>query len=1027
VLTGSGDQAAVAAALKAGADDYVVKRGDYLQRLPHLLQRAHARFGERAERRRRGLRVLYVEHNAADVDLLQRHLAQHAPHIELEWVPDAPTALARLVDGSLPACDVLLVDYRLPGMDGLELARQLREDYALQTPIVLVTAHGSEDVAASALHLGVDDYLAKHTGYLAEVPAVLEKVVHEAELARLSRRLAQVVAASPAVLYSLRQEQQGLVLEWVSENATQVLGTTVEADFPPVHPQDRCVLEDARRRASEDGHAVVQYRLQSDAWPQRWVRDELNRVESAHPAYVRLIGVLSDVSTRVLSEQVEAARRAALDALLAGRPLDAILTEIACRLEAIAPQMRIAILLVEPRRGVLRLAAAPSLPQDYNRSVDGFPIAEGNGSCGSAAALGEPVIVSDVFSHPNWAPYREAIRNYGFRACASWPFKDGEGRVLGTFAAYLAEARPPTAQEVALIEPFCQIAALAVMRVRAEERLRQAVAVFESTRDGILITDAQADILAVNPAFCRISGYSAEELVGRPVAMLKSLHHDPDFYRAIRSALLEVGHWQGEIWNRRKDGELYPLWLNINGLYDEEGRLRGYVGVATDLSELRSAQERLQHLAHHDPLTDLPNRLLFNARLQAAIERAHRHGLRLAVLFIDLDRFKDINDSLGHPVGDDLLVSVAHRLHSRLREGDTLARLGGDEFVLLLQDIATAEQAAAVARDLIDRFAQPFELAGGQQAYVGLSIGISLYPDDATDATALVQHADTAMYEAKAQGRNTYRFHIGSMTERARARLTLETRLRQAVQAEEFLLHYQPLIDLRLQRPYGIEALLRWLPRDGTLTSPAQFIGVAEETGLILPIGAWVLRTACRDAQRLRAEGLSLERLAVNLSMRQFQASELVDVVAAALAESGLPPSCLELELTESLLMHDPQKVLAALTDLKRLGVRLAIDDFGTGYSSLAYLRRFPIDTLKIDRAFIQGLGQDAADRAIAATIVAIARTLGLGVLAEGVETAEQLAQVRALECDAAQGFLLAHPMPLAELVRWWRTGQVGS
>lgn len=1024
MLTGSGSQEAVVAALKAGADDYLVKRGDYLERLPHTLARAHTHFRAQDARKRQGLRVLYVEHNAADADLLRRHLVRHAPHIRLDCVVDAASALARLGDDE-PPWDVLLADYRLPDMDGLELARHLREDLGLALPIVLVTAHGSEEVAARALHLGVDDYLIKHPGYLYEVPAVLEKVHRQAQLAGVHQRLARFVESSPVVLYSLRSEAGQFMADWVSENAARILGLDPDglagSDFPPVHPDDRSLLAQAREQALREGHAVVQYRLDLPHWPQRWLRDEINRTEHGGRG-LRLVGALGEITERVLAEQVEAVRRQALDDLLAGRPIDDILTAVALRLEALAPQMRISILLRDPRENVLRLAAAPSLPEDYNRKVDGLPVAPGHGSCGSAAATGEPVIASDVTTHPDWTPYRQAIAGYDFRACSSWPFKDAQGQVLGSFAVYLAEARAPSPAEVALIEPFCQIAALAVERYRVEERLRQAAAVFESTRDGILITDVRAEILAVNPAFCRISGYSAEELVGRNAAMLKSHYHEPAFYRALAQTLRETGQWQGELYNRRKDGELYPQWLNISGIYDASGQLRGYVGVATDLSEIKSAHARLQVLAHHDALTGLPNRLLLNTRLEAAIARAHRYGMRLAVLFIDLDRFKDINDCFGHPVGDELLVAVAQRLHGRLREGDTLARLGGDEFILLLEELGSAEQAAAVARDLIERFREPFTLGGGQQAFVGLSIGVSLYPEDAANATELIQHADTAMYAAKAQGRNTYRFHTEALTEQARARLTLETRLRLACEREEFVVHYQPLIDLSGDRPFGVEALVRWYPAEGPPVSPSRFIPLAEEIGLIHAIGRFVLQRACHDAKALRDAGLPLERLAVNLSMRQFEDAGMAEMIAAVLAESGLPPHCLQVELTESLFMHDPEKLLVELAELRRLGVRLAIDDFGTGYSSLAYLRRYAPDTLKIDASFVRDIDVDAADRAIAATIIAMARSLGVKVLAEGVETAAQLAELRTLDCDAAQGYLFGRPMPAEALQAWWQS-----
>lgn len=909
ILTGSGDQDAAIAALKAGADDYLTKRGDYLERLPRTLHAARERFIAQARQRARPLSVLYVEHNAFDVDLLRRHLAEHAPHIRIEAVPDANAALARLPRAPEAAgeYDVLLIDYRLPGLDGLELTKLLREERGLTLPIVFVTGHGSEEVAAQALHFGVDDYLSKHEGYLYEIAAVIEKVDRHARLER----------------------------------------------------------------------------------------------------------------ERVRQQQITDARRAVLDALIAGRPLREILTDIAKRLEALTPGTRVSILVADPRDGRLYTAAAPSLPDFYNAAVDGLEVREGCGSCGSAAALKKPVVVEDIDDHPYWQPYLEIAHRADIRACWSVPFFDDGGAVLGTVGCYYGEVRAPQVEELALIEEFARLAALAVTKARANEHLRQAAAVFESTRDGIVVTDLAPRILAVNRAWCEITGYSEAEALGQNPRILQSGRHDRPFYQELWKTLIETGHWQGEIWNRRKNGESYPEWLSISTVYDEKGKPRQYIGVLTDLSQLKAVEQKLEHLAHHDPLTDLPNRLLMQVRLAATLERAHRHHSRVALLFLDLDRFKNVNDSLGHPAGDVLLVEVAKRLRSRLREEDLLARVGGDEFVVLLEGIETPEQAAIVARGLIEQLVEPFTIEGNA-VFIGVSIGISLHPDDAQDATELIQHADAALYQAKQEGRNTYRFHTEALTRAARERLTLETRLRQALERQEFLLHYQPLVDCN-GKPFGVEALIRWQPPGEAMVPPVRFIPIAEETGLILPLGRWVVETACRQMAAWRRDGLPLQLLAVNLSARQFEDPELTQLIRVTLETTGLPPDCLELELTESLLMRDVARSLAVLQEFKTLGVRVAIDDFGTGYSSLAYLRRFPIDKLKIDQSFVRDLDVDASDREIAATIVAMARNLRLSVLAEGVETQAQFELLSALGCEAYQGYLFARPMPADEVVAWLR------
>ncbi len=556
-------------------------------------------------------------------------------------------------------------------------------------------------------------------------------------------------------------------------------------------------------------------------------------------------------------------------------------------------------------------------------------------------------------------------------------------------------------------------------RRRDENRLRQAAAVFESTRDGVLITDLTPRIVAVNRAYSEITGYDEAEALGANPSQLKSGRHDQSFYQAMWASLLETGHWQGEIWNRRKNGEVYPQWLSISSVRDARGEPSHYVGVFTDISQIKQSEARLEHLAHYDPLTGLPNRLLAQSRLRHAIERAERHRYRIAALYIDLDRFKTINDSLGHPVGDELLAAIAERLRARLRDEDTLARLGGDEFLLVLEYLQRPEDAISVAASLIAVLAPPFQLAEGRDVYVSASIGVSLYPDDAGNVTELIQHADAAMYQAKEQGRNTYRFYTEALTVAAHERLALETRLRQALERDEFVLHFQPLIGARDVRPIGVEALVRWAPPGEPLVPPGNFIALAEETGLIVPLGDWVLRAACAQARAWMDAGWPRLVVAVNLSGRQFQSRDMAALVRAVLDETGLPADRLELELTESMIMEQGRGAVATLTMLKDLGVRLAIDDFGTGYSSLAYLKRFPIDKLKIDQSFVHGLAHDSDDREIAATIIAMARSLNLEVLAEGVETEQQLAFLRLYGCDAYQGFLFGRPMPAGELAAW--------
>ncbi|MBT0961288.1 EAL domain-containing protein [Denitromonas iodatirespirans] len=556
-------------------------------------------------------------------------------------------------------------------------------------------------------------------------------------------------------------------------------------------------------------------------------------------------------------------------------------------------------------------------------------------------------------------------------------------------------------------------------RHAAAEASRQATAVFESTREGIIVTDLDQRILTVNPAFTEITGYSADEVIGQMPTLLHSGLHGDAFYQSLWATLVEAGHWQGEVMSRRKSGEVFPELLTISTVRDITGQPSRYVAVLTDLSRLRAFEAELAHLAHYDPLTGLPNRLLVQSRLDHALEKAQREGCWLAVMFIDLDRFKDVNDSLGHPVGDELLVAVAQRMRSRLRESDTLARLGGDEFLVVLEDIHRPEDAAEVAQALVRLQEASVSLPSGHEVYVGLSIGISLYPTDGNGTTELIRQADAAMYQAKGQGRNTFRFYTAALTEAADQRLAMEGRLRRALNAGEFVLHFQPQFEASTGEVVGCEALVRWQDADGRLMPPDRFIPLAEDTGLIVPLGQWVLETACAQAKAWRDAGVADLVMAVNLSARQLHQRDLAQRVAEVLERTGLPPDRLKLELTESMIMGQGEEAEALLQSLKALGVSLSIDDFGTGYSSLAYLKRFPIDEMKIDRSFVRDTPDDASDSEIVATIVAMARNLKLRVVAEGVETERQLAFLVRLGCNACQGYLVSPALPAAAFERF--------
>lgn len=556
-----------------------------------------------------------------------------------------------------------------------------------------------------------------------------------------------------------------------------------------------------------------------------------------------------------------------------------------------------------------------------------------------------------------------------------------------------------------------------------DDQIRQWAAVFTHTQEGVVITDDKGQALSVNHAFTRITGYTQEEVRGENMRMLNSGRQNPSFYRSMWASIRRTGYWQGEIWNRRKNGEVYAEWLSISTVRNALGEVTNYVGVFSDITDIKNSELKLDHLAHHDPLTNLPNRLLLLSRLDHALERCRREQRPGALLFIDLDHFKNVNDSLGHPAGDELLLKVTARMQDRLREADTLARMGGDEFVVLLEDLHAWGDAATVARELLSQFETAFLLEGGQEVFIGASIGISLFPENSTNGNALIQQADIALYKAKASGRNTFSYYDAGEGALVSAKLAMDARLRRALERNELTLAYQPLVRLSDGRIEGVEALLRWQDSNGESISPARFIPLAEETGLILALGDWALRQACLQMRAWLDEGLEPGHIAVNVSPRQFLQPALSERVAAILAETGLAPEYLELELTESAIMDEGSEAMYKLAQLKALGIGLAIDDFGTGYSSLAYLRRFAIDKLKIDQSFVRDIPSDRASVEIASAIIAMARSLSLKVLAEGIETAAQLDFLTERGCDSGQGYLFSRPVDAATAAQLFREG----
>ena len=543
----------------------------------------------------------------------------------------------------------------------------------------------------------------------------------------------------------------------------------------------------------------------------------------------------------------------------------------------------------------------------------------------------------------------------------------------------------------------------------SQYRLQLFSKLFEATLEGITVTDPEGTITEVNQAFTDITGYSREEALGQNPRVLKSDRHEPEFYDRMWKDIAAKGSWEGEIWNRRKSGEAYPEWLSISAIRDEDGHLAHYVGVFHDITEMKRKEEQIRFQANHDALTGLPNRSLILDRLDMALARAKRQQAKVAVVYLDLDNFKIINDSLGHTVGDEVLVRVAERFTALVREGDTVARLGGDEFVFLLDNVSDEADSAHMALRILVAMERPL-IVGGRELILSPSIGIALYPNDGQDPASLLKHADLAMYQAKQQGRNQYRLFTSELNERARRRLDLEGDLRRAIANEELFLVYQPKVDVAELMVRGMEALVRW-QRGGEVVPPGEFISLAEETGIIGPLGLYVLNRACRECRDLLVGQEEGFRVSVNLSARQFGTAGLAETVARILGENRFPAERLELEITESVLAGNVQETVERIASLRELGVSVSVDDFGTGYSSLAYLKHFPISTLKIDRAFIMGLGHDTGDENIVKTVIQLAQNFGLTVVAEGVEEAAQYRLLKDLGCDQIQGYLFSKPL----------------
>ncbi|PXW93523.1 PAS domain S-box-containing protein/diguanylate cyclase (GGDEF)-like protein [Sphaerotilus hippei] len=788
----------------------------------------------------------------------------------------------------------------------------------------------------------------------------------KAETVRQRDRLAHILDVSPAVIYTLSRRQDGQPgwdVDFISQNVEQVTGHgparwSSRADFwrEHIHPDDRTPAELAQQRLMQQGTVQHEYRFRHADGRWRWINDTVTLLRDAAGQPVTLTGAWLDVTDRKQAELATQASEHRYHELFDLNPLPMWVHDL------------------ETRRFVAVNAATTAR---YGYSHAEF----------STMTLEDIQPEAPGTALPPGESMHRRRDGTSFRAELSTRTLDREGRAV----------------QLVLVHDLTD-------RLDAQEHARLIAQVFESSQEGIFITDAQTRFLSVNGSFTRITGYSDAEVQGHTPALLKSGRQDRLFYAEMWARIKAEGRWEGEIWNRRKNGEIFPEWLTISAIQDSHGTLQQYLGIFTETSNRKAAEERILRLSNYDTLTDLPNRTLLAERARVVLAAAHQQDRPALLMHLNVDHFGGVNESLGHDAGDQVLRELAQRLSRALKPEDILCRLGGDDFILLLPGSAVHD-VAPIGLRLMEAVARPMTVAG-QALRLSASIGVAEYPGNGKDLAQLTQAAELAVHLAKREGRNTMRLFSLRMQQQVQETLAIARDLRWAVERRQLVLHYQPQVDALTHRLVGVEALVRWQHPQWGLVSPARFIPIAEDTGLIQEIGTWVLHEALRQNGAWQAAGLPIVPMAVNLSVAQFRHPLLHGTLAEALRHSGQPAHMLELELTESVAMEDSDFTVTTIAGLKQLGVSLSIDDFGTGYSSLSYLKRFKVDKLKIDQSFVRGLNRDPQDEAIVDTVISLARSLGLRTIAEGVETSDQLQFLQQHGCDEIQGYLFSRPVP---------------
>ncbi|NOQ76311.1 MAG: EAL domain-containing protein, partial [Methylococcaceae bacterium] len=712
-------------------------------------------------------------------------------------------------------------------------------------------------------------------------------------------------------------------------------------------------------------------------------------------------------------------RNNVLEQLARETPLHTILESLVHIIEKEIPEAVCSILLLDAEGKHLLSGAAPSLPDFYNAAVNGLEIGESIGSCGRAAFTKKRVIVEDIQTSSYWTPYRELAAKAGLASCWSEPIIDHKDNVLGTFAIYHQTPTRPKLSDLVLIESIIKLATLVIERKHIDEKLQLLSRIYEQTRDGITITNTEGKIVDVNPVFCDITGYSRDEVIGQNPSILSSGKQSPEFYAEMWRTIEHSGHWQGEVWNRKKNGEIYAELLTISSIQDDENNTSHFVGLFSDITLNKEQQKALELMAHYDVLTQLPNRTLFADRFNQAIAHCKRNETLLAVCFLDLDEFKPVNDTYGHDVGDQLLIQVAERIKSNIREEDTVSRQGGDEFTLLLGDIESPFHGEQMLKRLNRSLAQPY-LIDNNLISISASIGVAIYPTEDSDLDTLLRHADQAMYQAKVAGRNRFHLFNAEQDQENTEKHTQLNEIDRALNDNEFRLYYQPKVNMKTGVVFGAEALLRWIHPEKGLIPPLDFLPLIEGTELEIHVGNWVIEEALQQLKTWQEQNINIE-VSVNISSHHLQSVDFFASLDSALAKHpSVNAKFLQLEILESSALGDLATISSIIkTCQDTLGVNIALDDFGTGYSSLTHLRNLPANTIKIDQSFVRDMLDDPNDFAIIDGVIGLADSFNREIIAEGVETTEHGLMLLLMGCHEAQGYGISRPMPAAEFPNW--------